>query len=123
VLGEFRTADLALGEAVRLARRIARGHAASVLSNTAGEIAQALDRRDSAMAAYETWPPSVSVLAEAAGGSSIVTLHTAQSGRATRMPVARRIAPTYSGSVVRVTSTTPPESRAWRTRRTPAGSR
>jgi tetratricopeptide (TPR) repeat protein/tRNA A-37 threonylcarbamoyl transferase component Bud32 len=52
-LGEFRTADSALGEAVRLARGIDPGHAASLLSNLAGEIAQALDRPDSAIAAYE----------------------------------------------------------------------
>ena len=46
-----------------------------------------------------------------------------QSGRATRTPVARRIAATYSGSVARVTSTTPPESGACSTRSTSAASR
>jgi hypothetical protein len=47
----------------------------------------------------------------------------AHSGRATRIPVARRIAATYSGSVARVTSTTPPDRGACRTRRTPPASR
>jgi hypothetical protein len=44
-------------------------------------------------------------------------------GLATRIPVDRRIAATYSGRVVRVISTTPPESGAWSTRRIPSLSR
>ncbi len=46
-----------------------------------------------------------------------------RSGRATMIPVDRRMAATYSGSVERVTSTTPPERGAWSTRRIPPASR
>ena len=52
-IGEFQSADSALREAMRLAQRIEPRHAASLLSNLAGEIAQALRRPDSAVAAYE----------------------------------------------------------------------
>jgi serine/threonine-protein kinase len=52
-IGEFQSADSALGEAVRLAQRIEPQHAASLLSNLAGEIAHALRRPDSAVAAFE----------------------------------------------------------------------
>ena len=44
-------------------------------------------------------------------------------GLATRIPVERRIAATYSGSVLAVTSTTPPESGACSTRSMPRASR
>ena len=52
-LGEFQSADTALAEALRLAQRIGPEHAASLLSNLAGEIALGLDRPDSAIAAFE----------------------------------------------------------------------
>jgi hypothetical protein len=48
---------------------------------------------------------------------------SAQSGLATRIPVERLSRATYSGSVVFVTSTTPPDSGAWSTRRMPSRSR
>ena len=55
-------------------------------------------------------------------GEGVVLAH-ALSGRATRIPVARRMAATYSGRVVRVIATTPPDRGAWSTRRTPVASR
>jgi tRNA A-37 threonylcarbamoyl transferase component Bud32 len=52
-LGELQSADTSLTEAVRLAQRIGPEHAASLLSNMAGELAFALDRPDSAIRAFE----------------------------------------------------------------------
>lgn len=74
-------------------------------------------------------PPPVTVLAADAGvHHRPIAQHSDRgpdyplSGLATRTPVERRMAATYSGSGARLISTSPPESGAWSTLRVPVGS-